>query len=542
MPAGYALLAVGGYGRAQLYPALRRRRAGAAAGSDRRRRSLGHRALLRRAVGQRPRARACGAHDRRMRHRDGRRRHRAHEPPRASPPDRRAPLDAAVPPVVRGVARPAHVLRGQGARAAATPSQVPRRRVQPRAQRQGKPRRPARPADRAVDRARGRTRQQLARARTARAHDDDRGAGCRSPRTTDRRSARPAALSRRPARGPAGVRPAGRPRPPARPDGHADAARKRAVDAALLPRGQARAPGQHHPAAEHPRPPVPGGNGAGADRRRIPARRRAARHARRRPVREAALRDARRVPCAAAALGPDRDDRTHAAGAVAGATPDRRRVPARSRQPSALHPGIPRAARAHARAAADEPVRHPRAVPARVGPHRRADAARPLPRVHGGRAHPDGDPQPAPVYRGAACARASPVLAPHRGFRAQGGAVRRRPLPRHRQRPRRRPFHARRARCLPLLRAARHGEGRLRTGRMAGRASPHHVADCAEAGHHRSAHRRRLCAESGPRASARRAVSADRRRHPRYQSAGVERVEGQASRGPVPRNAPRAGR
>ena len=72
-------------------------------------------------------------------------------------------------------------------------------------------------------------------------------------------------------------------------------------------------------------------------------------------------------------------------------------------------------------------------------------------------------------------------------FRAHGGAVRRRPLPRHREGPRRRPFHARRARCAPLLRAARHCEGRLRTGRVAGRASPGDVVDCAEAGHHRSA-------------------------------------------------------
>ena len=66
-------------------PALRRRRADPAA----RRRSTpparGHRALLRRAVGHRHRALARGAHDRRMRSGDGRRRHHSHEPARASP-------------------------------------------------------------------------------------------------------------------------------------------------------------------------------------------------------------------------------------------------------------------------------------------------------------------------------------------------------------------------------------------------------------------------------------------------------------------------
>ena len=57
------------------------------------------------------------------------------------------------------------------------------------------------------------------------------------------------------------------------------------------------------------------------------------------------------------------------------------------------------AARPDARAAADEPVRHPRPLPAGVRPHRRPDAARPVPRLHGRRAHPDGDPQPAPLHR-----------------------------------------------------------------------------------------------------------------------------------------------
>ena len=109
--------------------------------------------------------------------------------------------------------------------------------------------------------------------------------------------------------------------------------------------------------------------------------------------------------------------------AVARPAAHRRRVPPRPRQPRALHRDVPRRARPAARAAADEPVRHPRPVPAGVRTHRRPDAARPLPRVHGGRAHPDGDPQPAPLHRGAARARVSAVLAADRRLRAARRAV-----------------------------------------------------------------------------------------------------------------------
>ena len=101
---------------------------------------------------------------------------------------------------------------------------------------------------------------------------------------------------------------------------------------------------------------------------------------------------------------------------------------------------LPRAARHRARAAADEPVRRPGPLPAAVRPHRRPDAARPVPRLHGRRAHPDGDPQPASVHRAAARARISAVLAADRGLRATRGAVSRRAVPRHREGPRRRPL------------------------------------------------------------------------------------------------------
>ena len=65
-----------------------------------------------------------------------------------------------------------------------------------------------------------------------------------------RRAARAPALSRRPARGPAGVRSAERAGARARARRHAGEARERAADAALLPRREARAAGQRHPAAE----------------------------------------------------------------------------------------------------------------------------------------------------------------------------------------------------------------------------------------------------------------------------------------------------
>ena len=111
-------------------------------------------------------------------------------------------------------------------------------------------------------------------------------------------------------------------------------------------------------------------------------------------------------------------------------------------------------------------LRRARPLPAGVRPHRRPDAARPLPRVHRGRAHPDGDPQPAPLHRGAARARVSAVLAAHRRLRATRGALRRGPVPRHRQGTRRRPLDARRARRAPLLPRARPvGRGRASSSR-----------------------------------------------------------------------------
>ena len=63
-------------------------------------------------------------------------------------------------------------------------------------------------------------------------------------------------------------------------------------------------------------------------------------------------------------------------------------------------------------------------------------------------------------------------------------------VPRHRERPRRRSFHARRARRAPLLPRARPAARGHRARRLARRAAPDDVVDRAEAGHLRSRRRR----------------------------------------------------
>ncbi len=72
---------------------------------------------------------------------------------------------------------------------------------------------------------------------------------------------------------------------------------------------------------------------------------------------------------------------------------------------------------------------------------------------------------------------------------------------------------------------------------MARAGTPDDVLDRAEAGPDRSRRGHGIRAQSGNAAPACRAVPADRRRHPRHQSEGVERVEGEAAGGPVPRRA-----
>ena len=156
---------------------------------------------------------------------------------------------------------------------------------------------------------------------------------------------------------------------------HAGQARERAADAALLPRGASSCARSTRSCCRTctrgsiRRPPQPV-----ADRRRLPARRRAPRRARRAPVRAPARRRCSTPSCA---LQRHRElkgmTRAHAARAVARAASHRRRVP-RATPPTAQRSCrcSARAARLTARAAPDEPVRHPRPVPSGVRPHRRA--------------------------------------------------------------------------------------------------------------------------------------------------------------------------
>ena len=369
---------------------------------------------------------------------------------------------ARVQVALRRRTRHPRVLFCQGPRAAAAPPQVRRRPVQPRAQRQGEPGRAARPADGAVDLQRRRAWPHLARARAQRSHDDGRSAQRVAPGAHDLGDARAAALPRRAARGPAGVRRADGARARAGPRRHADAARERAPDAALLPRGARSAPAQHDPDAEPRRAHPRAATHVDAHRRRLRGAGRAAAHSRPRSVRAAAVGDPRCLPDDGAPPGAQGHVGACAARRGTRAPADRRRVSPRTGESRTLHRTVPRTARHHARVAADEPHRRARRVPAGVRPRRRPDAARPLPRVHGGRAHADGDPQPAPLHRGAARARIPAVLAADRRFRAQGGAVPGGPVPRPRQGPRRRPLGARRARRAALLPPARAARPRIR--------------------------------------------------------------------------------
>ncbi len=197
-------------------------------------------------------------------------------------------------------------------------------------------------------------------------------------------------------------------------------ARERAADAALLPRGEVDPPDQRRSCCRTcMRGCSRSSSTRAADRRRFPGRRRAARRRRRATVRAAPGGDPRELPDAAAASRAQGHVGAHAARAVA--QPQSRSM----RRSAAIRPTA---------RASSQILRQPRGVthelrrmnqygilgplPAGVRPHRRPDAARPVPRLHRRRAHPDGDPQPAPLHRAAACARISAVLAADRRLRA----------------------------------------------------------------------------------------------------------------------------
>ena len=91
-----------------------------------------------------------------------------------------------------------------------------------------------------------------------------------------------------------------------------------------------------------------------------------------------------------------------------------------------------------------------------------------------------------------------------------------------------------------LLPRTRPVEGRRRPGRVAGAGAPDDVHHRAEAGPDRSRGGGQFRAQGGYAAAPVRAVPADRCRHTRHQPQGMECVEGEAPRGPVPRRPRRA--
>ena len=173
-------------------------------------------------------------------------------------------------------------------------------------------------------------------------------------------------------------------------------------------------------------------------------------------------------------------------------------------------------------------------LPVGVPPHRRAHAARPVPRLHGGPAHPDGAAQRAPLLHPRARSRVPEVHRARRELRQAVGALRGRAVPRRGQGPRRRPLRAGRQRGAPLLQGPRDHEGRRRLHRVPRAPPPDDEPHGAEGRPVRRQRHRRLRGQGRQPAPPDRAVPAHRGRHPRHQPQGVERVEGQAARGPVP--------
>ena len=111
----------------------------------------------------------------------------------------------------------------------------------------------------------------------------------------------------------------------------------------------------------------------------------------------------------------------------------------------------------HPRHAADEPDLGAGALPLAVPAHRRADAARPVPRLYRGSAYLDGAAQHAALLHGRACPRI-PVLLTARGWLGQAlAALPRGAVPRYRQGPGRRPLGNRRRGGAALLPPARRG-------------------------------------------------------------------------------------
>jgi [protein-PII] uridylyltransferase len=116
---------------------------------------------------------------------------------------------------------------------------------------------------------------------------------------------------------------------------------------------------------------------------------------------------------------------------------DRRGIPPEPAAPPAVPRDPARARGRHARAAAHEPLRRARSLHPRVRTRRRSHAVRPVPRLHGRRAHPVRAAQPAPPGPAALRARTARDVAAHGHDPAPGSRLPRGTVPRRRQGSRR---------------------------------------------------------------------------------------------------------
>ena len=138
--------------------------------------------------------------------------------------------------------------------------------------------------------------------------------------------------------------------------------------------------------------------------------------------------------------------------------------------------------RHHPCAAAAEPDLGDGPLPVGLPAHRRAHAARPVPRLHGRPAHPDGGAQRAPLLHPRACARVPVLLAAGQPVGRALAAVRGGAVPRRGQGPRRRPFRAGRRRGAALLPRPRRVARGQRADRVPGAAAPDDEPHRAEGG------------------------------------------------------------
>ena len=419
----------------------------------------------------------------------------------------------------------AGLLRGQAGRTAGPPPQVPRHRLQPGTQRQGKPGRPARhPDDRLGGQAPLRLRHPAWAGGMRLPHrtgvsDADRGPGL--PLAHPLRPAQP----HRPPRGPAAVRPSAHSGRAVRlPAGRRAAAGGRTLHARLLPHGDGAGTAERdaaatvqgaHPARRRQRrprahqPPFPGTQGL---HRSHPSA----------GLRTLPLRPAGGLPAHGRTPGTPGRARRHHPPDPRPPAPDRRRLPQRPARPQPVHGADETAARRHPRASAHEPLRGAGGLHPGLRADRRPHAVRPLPCLHGGRTHPLRGAQPAPLHGARVRPRAALRQRTHQDHPQAGAAAARRPVPRHRQGPRRRPLGTRRRGRRNLLPAPRPEPPRRRPGRLAGTQPPAHVHHRPAPRHQRPGRNCRIRPHGGRTHAAGLSLPAHRGRHPRHQQRIVE--------------------